>query len=128
MSSLLVAVGIALSCVLLVPSAFFMIECLASRRRGRPEMIPVRAPKVAILVPAHDEAQSIENTLAELMQAVDAGMRVLVVADNCSDDTAKRAAIAGARARAFSRMRAADSASAWFGAVAISLPPALACD
>jgi len=96
-SSLLVAVGIALSCVLLVPSAFFMIECLASRRRGRPEMIPVRAPKVAILVPAHDEAQSIENTLAELMQAVDAGMRVLVVADNCSDDTAKRAAIAGAR-------------------------------
>lgn len=53
-------------------------------------------PKVAILVPAHDEAAVIADTLAALMPQLAEGDRVLVVADNCSDDTAALARAAGA--------------------------------
>lgn len=52
-----------------------------------------------VIVPAHDEAAVIDRCLASL-QRLDwpAGCwRLLVIADNCSDDTAARARAAGAR-------------------------------
>jgi cellulose synthase/poly-beta-1,6-N-acetylglucosamine synthase-like glycosyltransferase len=51
---------------------------------------------VAVLIPAHDEAAGIEATLRCLQAQLRAGDRVLVVADNCSDDTAAVARQAGA--------------------------------
>ena len=53
-------------------------------------------PQVAVLVPAHDEASIIGATLASLVPQLQAGDRLLVVADNCSDDTARRAEEGGA--------------------------------
>jgi len=52
-------------------------------------------PALAILVPAHDEADGIADTVASL-RASAPGARLLIVADNCSDDTAARARAAGA--------------------------------
>jgi cellulose synthase/poly-beta-1,6-N-acetylglucosamine synthase-like glycosyltransferase len=89
--------GVTLSLVLALPSAFFMIECLWSTRRKRPGTVPRRAPRVVVMMPAHDEERVIEATLIELLGSLDRGMSVLVVADNCSDRTAEIAETAGAR-------------------------------
>jgi cellulose synthase/poly-beta-1,6-N-acetylglucosamine synthase-like glycosyltransferase len=51
---------------------------------------------VAILIPAHNEAAGIAATIAGLRRVAPADNRILVVADNCTDDTAARARAAGA--------------------------------
>jgi cellulose synthase/poly-beta-1,6-N-acetylglucosamine synthase-like glycosyltransferase len=53
-------------------------------------------PRVAVLVPAHDEASVISEAIATLLPQLRAGDRLVVVADNCTDDTAAVAAAAGA--------------------------------
>ena len=53
-------------------------------------------PRLVVLVPAHDEAGGIAHTLSAILPQLHAGDRVLVVADNCSDDTAAVARAAGA--------------------------------
>jgi cellulose synthase/poly-beta-1,6-N-acetylglucosamine synthase-like glycosyltransferase len=52
-------------------------------------------PSTVVLMPAHDEAAVIGRTLADLAQRMQPLPRVLVVADNCSDETAKIARAAG---------------------------------
>ncbi len=44
---------------------------------------PTDGPKVAILIPAHNEASGIGRTLERLKQEVAPGDRIVVVADNC---------------------------------------------
>lgn len=56
----------------------------------------VRRPSVAVLVPAHNEAAVVAETLRSITPQMAAGDRLLVVADNCSDETADIAAQAGA--------------------------------
>ena len=78
-----------------VPTAVFLVQCWAAflgpleRRRGP-------RPTVAVLMPAHDEALVIRDTLGSVMHQLRDGDRVLVVADNCSDATAELARAAGA--------------------------------
>lgn len=57
---------------------------------------PVQRPRVAVLVPAHNEAAGIAGTLASVSGQLMPGDRLLVVADNCTDDTARIARDAGA--------------------------------
>ena len=52
--------------------------------------------RLAVLIPAHDEAAGIGQTLAELKPELRAHDRLLVVADNCSDNTTAIARAAGA--------------------------------
>lgn len=96
MSAWLTAVEWLLVAVVGVPLAVFAIEVFAGlwpERRGG----PIRGgSSVAVLIPAHDEAAGIGATLAALSGIAPAGTRVLVVADNCNDDTAARAGAAGA--------------------------------
>ncbi len=68
-------------------------------RAGRVPAPPPPGIRFGIVVPAHDEEAGIGETVESLL-ALDypAGLRrVIVVADNCTDSTAARAAIAGAR-------------------------------
>jgi cellulose synthase/poly-beta-1,6-N-acetylglucosamine synthase-like glycosyltransferase len=66
-------------------------------RRQRTAAQPRRADfDVAVLVPAHNEAAGIDATLRSVQAQLRAGDRMLVVADNCSDDTAAVARRAGA--------------------------------
>lgn len=60
------------------------------------EGAPPAPPQVTVLVPAHDEGDRILATLAGLRAQTVPPSRVIVVADNCSDDTAALAASAGA--------------------------------
>ncbi len=70
---------------------------LASRRH-RPSTATDRSVRFAFVVPAHNEAFGIIETIASL-RAVDYprhAFRVIVIADNCTDDTAAVARSAGA--------------------------------
>jgi cellulose synthase/poly-beta-1,6-N-acetylglucosamine synthase-like glycosyltransferase len=44
-----------------------------------------------VLVPAHNEAAGIQAMLTSLIEVAPPGCRIVVVADNCTDDTAERA-------------------------------------
>src|SRR6184192_3280942 len=81
-----------------IPAAMFCFEVLlALLPRRRPESSALLASaRVAVLIPAHDEAMVIGATLRTLMPTVPPGGRVLVVADNCSDSTASIARECGA--------------------------------
>ncbi|WP_109477836.1 glycosyltransferase family 2 protein [Paraburkholderia sp. C35] len=52
--------------------------------------------RVAIIVPAHNETRMLPGTLAALFRQIGGGDRIVVVADNCSDDTAQVAETLGA--------------------------------
>ena len=49
-----------------------------------------KRPDVTVIIPAHDESQAIRVTLTHLMhQEFDGRLRIVVVANGCSDDTAE---------------------------------------
>jgi cellulose synthase/poly-beta-1,6-N-acetylglucosamine synthase-like glycosyltransferase len=73
----------------------FVQVMLAVTSRARPATAGRRG-RLAIVMPAHDEALGIAATLHALMPQLAAGDRVVVVADNCSDDTADVARREGA--------------------------------
>ena len=64
--------------------------------RFRPDAGRTRAT-ATILMPAHDEAGGIAATIERLRPALDNDIRLLVIADNCMDDTAAIARAAGAQ-------------------------------
>jgi cellulose synthase/poly-beta-1,6-N-acetylglucosamine synthase-like glycosyltransferase len=84
---------------LAVPTFVFVIEiCAASfvaRRRQAPPTAQRRGT-VAVLIPAHDEAKGILETLKNIKPQLRPTDRLLVVVDNCTDDTAAIAASGGA--------------------------------
>jgi cellulose synthase/poly-beta-1,6-N-acetylglucosamine synthase-like glycosyltransferase len=83
---------------LAVPTVVFVIEiCAAYFLAGR-DAPPTaqRRGTVAVLIPAHDEAKGILATLNDIKLQLRPGDRLLVVADNCTDDTASVAAALGA--------------------------------
>ena len=49
------------------------------------------ARKLLVLVPAHNEAETIGHTLHALLAQTRPADRIVVIADNCTDDTAKLA-------------------------------------
>jgi cellulose synthase/poly-beta-1,6-N-acetylglucosamine synthase-like glycosyltransferase len=53
------------------------------------------APKIAILMPAHNEARTIQAMLGPLLPLLNDNLKLVVIADNCSDDTASVAAMPG---------------------------------
>ena len=69
------------------------IGLLPATRRREPAS---DMPRCAILMPAHNEAAGIAETLSALATVVPPEVRILVVADNCTDDTAMCARSAGA--------------------------------
>ena len=85
----------ALVAILLAPFAiltlFFLIEVLAGLPGLRTAHSEPREASAVIVVPAHDEAEVIGETLRLLKGSLSPGMSVLVVADNCTDSTAEAA-------------------------------------
>jgi cellulose synthase/poly-beta-1,6-N-acetylglucosamine synthase-like glycosyltransferase len=84
---------------LAVPTVVFVIEicaaCFLARWRQAPPTAQRRGT-VAVLIPAHDEAKGILATLNDIKPQLRPTDRLLVVADNCTDDTAAIAASGGA--------------------------------
>lgn len=79
----------------LLPLLTWSAECLLARPVTSDDDAPP-APPFSVVVPAHDEADGIAATLADIQAQLRPGDRLLVVADNCRDATAARAARCGA--------------------------------
>ncbi len=73
-----------------IPSFFLIIELILGQL---PKSSQIKQPEkrkpCAILIPAHNEESVIENTLEKIKAEVQVEDRILVVADNCSDQTAE---------------------------------------
>ena len=82
----------AIVAILLAPfavlTAFFLVEVAAGLRRKVRAGAKTSSASAVIVVPAHDEATVIGQTLQSLTEALGPNMRILVVADNCADSTA----------------------------------------
>ena len=90
----------ALSIAVAIPGAVFFIEVIAALalpdRDYSVDPINHDRRRIAVVVPAHNESTAQLPTLADVKGQLHAGDRLLVVADNCSDDTAAQAVAAGA--------------------------------
>lgn len=90
-----------LVCVLLlIPAAVLCVEVAAAIMPGKARSVPSGniTGRIAILIPAHDEETMIASTLRSIAPQLRRGDRLLVVADNCSDQTEQIARDAGAEA------------------------------
>lgn len=96
---------VALGAVLAIFTAYELTLMAASLpalwRRRRPEMPGRPVTRYAIVIPAHNEAALIGNTVRSVLESdYPGGLRhVVVIADNCTDETANEARRAGAECR-----------------------------
>lgn len=93
--ALLAVVAVLLS----LPACAMLILTLAAGKRSDRPVLPGQVHsslRVAVLVPAHNESRNVLPTIACLLRQMRKGDRLVVVADNCSDDTAQLARDAGA--------------------------------
>ena len=101
--TLLSAVLVVIALVPLPASILLAAQMLASLKR-RPDRLQSRTgtgtgaacPAFTVVVPAHDEATVIAATIRSLRAQLRSDDRLLVVADNCTDDTAAIARSEGA--------------------------------
>lgn len=94
----MIAVAAAWACVA-PPSAallYFTAEALLGLRTIRSPTVDPGKVRVAVVIPAHNEALLIASTVSGVRDRTSPADRVIVVADNCSDDTADKARSAGA--------------------------------
>lgn len=84
--------------LLLIPASVFFVECMAALlpRRQAPLASQVPRPKTTVIVPAHNEATVIPACLGSVQPHLGERDRLVVVADNCEDDTAEVARRCGA--------------------------------
>ncbi|MBX2805689.1 MAG: glycosyltransferase family 2 protein [Hyphomicrobiales bacterium] len=92
--SFFIAIAAGLTCVL---AAILLLEVLASFLPARAYRRQAAKPvQTAILMPAHNEALGIGETLRRLKNELLPGDRFVVIADNCDDETARIAKAEGA--------------------------------
>jgi cellulose synthase/poly-beta-1,6-N-acetylglucosamine synthase-like glycosyltransferase len=86
--------------VLALPAAVICGEVLSailSKSAAPAQGADTSAPTTTILMPAHNEASVIAETLAALTNGLPDNWSLVVIADNCTDDTATIARDAGAQ-------------------------------
>lgn len=83
--------------ILAIPVAVLLVQAvIAFPKTSAIPVVVGRRPSIAVLIPAHNEAKDIADTIACIREQLLEDDRILVVADNCSDDTAAIALAAGA--------------------------------
>ncbi|MEM6518247.1 MAG: glycosyltransferase family 2 protein [Cyanobacteria bacterium P01_C01_bin.70] len=83
-----------------LPITVLLVECLVAAAVGTPKARPAvlaDAASVAVLMPAHNEAGTITPVLQGILPQLRPQDRLLVIADNCTDDTAAVARATGAQ-------------------------------
>jgi cellulose synthase/poly-beta-1,6-N-acetylglucosamine synthase-like glycosyltransferase len=88
----------ALVLAMAAPLVVWIVECASALLLPARKVLQIdgRRPTVTILIPAHNEASGIRETLASVLPQLGAGDRVVVIADNCTDETASIARDCGA--------------------------------
>jgi cellulose synthase/poly-beta-1,6-N-acetylglucosamine synthase-like glycosyltransferase len=78
--------------ILFIPITFFFLECtlalLPESKKLEKQLI---RPSITVLIPAHNENQVIGKTLAALLPQLTEKDQIVVIADNCTDNTAELA-------------------------------------
>lgn len=83
--------------VLALPVLVFSVQVFVGALPVPMRRLPLATrPRLAVLIPAHNESTGLLPTLASVQAQLMPGDRLLVVADNCDDDTAHVAEEAGA--------------------------------
>jgi cellulose synthase/poly-beta-1,6-N-acetylglucosamine synthase-like glycosyltransferase len=82
--------------VIALPTLVLLIQIVVSFLHSRRSRYYPVQPRIAVVVPAHDESSTIGRTVAGIRSQLRASDRLIVVADNCTDDTARLAAGHGA--------------------------------
>ncbi|WP_341734354.1 glycosyltransferase family 2 protein [Microcoleus sp. EPA2] len=88
----------AIALILLIPVAVLFLECTASLFSASQSTADTKSPrpKVAVLIPAYNEAAGIAATISTILPQLTPHDRLLVIADNCTDSTANIARKCGA--------------------------------
>jgi cellulose synthase/poly-beta-1,6-N-acetylglucosamine synthase-like glycosyltransferase len=86
--------------ILLIPIAVLFLECSAAflSNLAPTDETKEPRPKIAILIPAYNEAAGIAATISTILPQLTPQDRLLVIADNCTDATAEIARNSGATA------------------------------
>lgn len=88
----IVWVGLLLLTLLVaLPSVLLLLQVSMARRSSSSLPTAQRPQRIAVLIPAHNEGRGLLPTLQQALAQLCAQDRVLVVADNCDDDTADQA-------------------------------------
>lgn len=114
------------SFLLAVPATVLLTEVLAcvARSGGGRQSAGGAYPRIAVLVPAHNESAGLVGTLNDIKAQLRPEDQVLVVADNCTDDTAAVAARLGADViERFDRSKVGKGYALDFGIRHLSLDP-----
>ncbi len=79
-----------IGCFLFILSLYLLLECLATLLPARSQLEKHKDSnsRVAVLIPAHNEASEIGATLTNLIPQLTHNDRLIVIADNCTDNTA----------------------------------------
>lgn len=88
-----------LSALLLGWTGLLALQAVASLvvKAAVPTLPAADSPRTVVLMPAHNEASIVPGTLRNVLPQLGPSDSLLLVADNCSDDTAVVARAAGAR-------------------------------
>lgn len=82
--------------LLALPVVILVLQILVSLPRYKSKVIAINLrPSIVVLIPAHNESSSLVPTLNSVKAQLAQGDSVIVIADNCSDDTAQIAAATG---------------------------------
>lgn len=105
--------------------AIYSVEVAIGLKEPAPRPTPAPgAGQVAMLIPAHNEAAGIAVTVHRMKAILPPGSRLLVVADNCADDTATLARAAGAEVvERFDTERRGKGYALSFGCEVLSVSP-----
>ncbi len=114
--------------VLSLPAWLVLAQCARARIATMPQRPPPgHRPRLAVVVPAHDEEGQLAATLESLVPQLETGDRLVVVAHNCKDATAVIADRSGVEVVALvddARIGKGYALEAGFGHLAAD-PPAL---
>ena len=82
--------------ILGIPILVFTLECFAALLPCPTPAISKDRPRLDVLVPAHNEAMGLAFTLETILHQLVGDDRLIVIADNCDDETAAIAKSMGA--------------------------------
>ncbi|WP_411816143.1 glycosyltransferase family 2 protein [Hyphococcus sp. DH-69] len=96
MSFLIFVIAFGLAILGLAAAVFLALETLAALLPGKSNAVDAEPGPAAIVIPAHNEATTIGPTLENVKAQSAKNDTILVVADNCTDNTAEIARLHGA--------------------------------
>lgn len=93
--SLFFTVGI----IVLIPCLVLFVECLAAfvSSSSSLNLENIERPNTTILIPAHNEAEQIKEVIEGLQTQLTGQDNIIVIADNCHDNTAELARATGVK-------------------------------